>query len=467
MSTYEIQGIIDDGLINSVLESAEQESSLQVQDIISKGATARGLSLQEVAVLLQNQDPDMDKLLFQAASDVKENIYGNRIVLFTPLYISDYCVNDCLYCGYKTNNSSSHRKRLTDDEIKREVQSILELGHKRIALETGEDPVNCPIDYIVHAMDTIYKTEHKNNKIRRINVNIAATDVADYKKLKQAGIGTYILFQETYHRETYEKIHPTGPKSDYDYHLTAMDRAMEAGIDDVGLGALFGLYDYKYEVLSLLLHSQHLERKYGVGPHTISVPRLKSAENVSIDEFPYLVSDYDFKRIVAILRLAVPYTGIILSTREAADFREQVMRLGVSQISAGSCTGVGEYYRSELEGEPASQFEIADDRKPNEVVESLCKQGYIPSYCTACYRTNRTGEEFMDYAKQGKIQQLCLPNAILTFKEYLQDFAHESLRKHGEESIRSNVAKISDEQLRQETKEKLQLIEQGYRDLYF
>ncbi|NLO82272.1 MAG: [FeFe] hydrogenase H-cluster radical SAM maturase HydG [Clostridiales bacterium] len=456
---------INDEVIYDTLETGRNKTRDELELIIEKGRQARGLSLEETAALLQNECPELDEKLFRAAREVKDAIYGTRIVMFAPLYISNYCVNRCRYCGYKCTNKIE-RKRLTDDEIRREVELIINLGHKRIALEAGEDDRNCPIDYITHAMDVIYNTRVKNGHIRRINVNIAATTVENYRKLKEAGIGTYVLFQETYHRDSYAKYHPAGPKSDYDYHTTAMDRAMESGIDDVGLGVLFGLYDYRYEVLGLLLHAQHLEDKYGVGPHTISVPRLRPAEGVSLEEFPYLVSDYDFKRIVAILRLAVPYTGMILSTREAAGFREEVINLGISQISAGSCTDVGGYQLHE-QGGSKPQFELADHRTPLEVLKTLCRQGYLPSYCTACYRAGRTGERFMKYAKSGEIHNLCYPNAMLTFKEYLEDYADEELKELGNKTIEKNLANIPNDVMREKTIERLKRIENGERDLFF
>ena len=456
---------INDEVIYDTLETGRNKTRDELELIIEKGRQARGLSLEETAALLQNECPELDEKLYRAAREVKDAIYGTRIVMFAPLYISNYCVNRCRYCGYKCTNKIE-RKRLTDDEIRREVELIINLGHKRIALEAGEDDRNCPIDYITHAMDVIYNTRVKNGHIRRINVNIAATTVENYRKLKEAGIGTYVLFQETYHRDSYAKYHPAGPKSDYDYHTTAMDRAMESGIDDVGLGVLFGLYDYRYEVLGLLLHAQHLEDKYGVGPHTISVPRLRPAEGVSLEEFPYLVSDYDFKRIVAILRLAVPYTGMILSTREAAGFREEVINLGISQISAGSCTDVGGYQLHE-QGGSKPQFELADHRTPLEVLKTLCRQGYLPSYCTACYRAGRTGERFMKYAKSGEIHNLCYPNAMLTFKEYLEDYADEELKELGNKTIEKNLANIPNDVMREKTIERLKRIENGERDLFF
>lgn len=457
---------IKEELIEAMLASAQESSTSELEEIIEKGRAAGGLELWEAAALLQNDCPEIEKKLFKAAREIKDAIYGTRIVMFAPLYISNYCVNSCRYCGYSCG-SGMRRRKLGDGEIRREIEIIEDLGHKRIALEAGEDDSNCPIEYVLHAMDVIYKTTHKNGSIRRINVNIAATDTENYRKLKEAGIGTYILFQETYHRETYGKMHPAGPKSDYDFHTTAMDRAMEGGIDDVGIGALFGLYDYRFEVMGLLLHALHLEEKFGVGPHTISVPRLRPAASVALDKYPYLVSDRDFKRIVAILRLAVPYTGIILSTREEAGMREEVINLGVSQISAGSCTGVGGYQEREEGPNGYAQFEPADNRTPGEIIKTLCRQGYIPSYCTACYRSGRTGDRFMQFAKSGKIHNLCYPNAIMTFKEYLEDYADEELRTLGNEVIARNIGNIPNETMRTKTLERLKKIENGERDLFF
>ncbi len=455
---------IDEQLIYDILESSKGKSQEEIERIIDKARQAKGISIEEAAALLNNTNPLIEQKLFAAAREIKEIIYGKRIVMFAPLYVSNYCVNRCTYCGYKCT-SSIERRKLTDDEIIQEVERIIDLGHKRIALEAGEDDRNCPIDYILHAMDVIYNTKSKNGSIRRINVNIAATTVENYRKLKVAGIGTYILFQETYHRETYERLHPAGPKSSYDYHLTAMDRAMEGGIDDVGIGALFGLYDFKFEVLGLLLHGKHLEDKFGVGPHTISVPRLRPAHDVTIDNYSHLVSDEDFKRIVAILRLAVPYTGIILSTREEPSFREEVIKLGVSQISAGSSTGVGGYKAKE-ESKDTSQFAVADNRSPIEVIKSLCQQGYLPSFCTACYRAGRTGDRFMEFAKSGRIHDLCYPNAMMTFKEYIEDYGDEELKEMGNRAIQDNLCNIPDEKMRAETQNRLQRIEDGERDLF-
>lgn len=456
---------IDEARIWELLRAGSDKTEAEMEEIIEKGRKARGLEPDEVAALLQNTSPQLEKKLFEAARAVKDAIYGTRIVMFAPLYVSDYCVNSCKYCGYKCTNQFGRRK-LNDDEIRREVGIITSLGHKRIALEAGEDDRNCPIDYILHVMEVIYNTRPAYGRIRRINVNIAATTVENYRKLKQADIGTYILFQESYHRETYRNMHPAGPKSDFDYHTTAMDRAMEGGIDDVGLGVLFGLFDYKYEVMGMLLHARHLEEALGVGPHTLSVPRLRPAGGVTLEQFPHLVNDADFKRIVAILRLAVPYTGMILSTREEAVFREEVISIGISQVSAGSCTGVGGYQARE-DGGSKDQFEVADQRPPDEVLKSLCDQGYIPSFCTACYRAGRTGDRFMEFAKSGKIHNLCYPNAIMTFMEYLTDYADEELKAIGSRVIEKNLANIPSGTMREKTLERLEKIKAGERDLFF
>lgn len=464
MNNRQKADFIKDETIYSLLEDGRGKSYDEVKKIIEKGKSGIGLNLDEVATLLQITDFQLEKALYEAAATVKEEIYGKRIVIFAPLYVSNYCVNSCLYCGYKCSNAIE-RKRLTPEEIAKEIEIVVGMGHKRIALEAGEDPVNCSIDYITDTMKHIYSLKFNNGEIRRINVNIAATTVEDYKKLKEADVGTYILFQETYHRETYRRIHPSGPKGNYDYHTTAMDRAMEAGIDDVGIGALFGLYDYKYEVMGLMLHTKHLEKTFGVGPHTISVPRMRPANDVKLTDYPHLVSDADFKRIVAILRLAVPYTGIILSTREEPSFREEIMKLGVSQISAGSCTGVAGY-KAFVEGKANPQFEVADHRSPNEIIKSLCEQNYLPSYCTACYRAGRTGDRFMEFAKSKEIHNLCYPNAILTFKEYLEDYGDGSLLEIGNRTIEANLENIPNSKIKSNTIEKLKQIEAGERDLF-
>ena len=463
----QVADFIDEKAIEAILEQTRKTPIEELMDIIGKAERAEGLTPEEAAKLLNSEEPEVLQRMYQAAHKIKEKIYGKRVVIFAPLYISNYCVNTCKYCGYSLNNSIPRRK-LTMEDIIEEVKVLEAMGHKRIALEVGEDPSNCGIDYVVDAIKTIYSINFENGSIRRINVNIAATTVEEYKKLKSADIGTYILFQETYHRETYETMHPKGPKHDYDYHTTAFDRAMEAGIDDVGAGVLFGLYDYKFEVLALLFHSLHLEEKFGCGPHTMSVPRLKPAEGMNPADYPYMVNDADFKKIVAILRLTVPYTGIILSTRENAAIRDEVINYGVSQISAGSCTGVGGYkdeYSYEVPNKTA-QFTVEDHRSPDEIIQSLCRSGYIPSYCTACYRQGRVGDRFMQLAKSGNIQNICQPNAILTFEEYLQDYASEETKKLGEETIARQLEEIKNEKVKELTKERLEEIKKGKRDLY-
>ncbi|HOW53562.1 MAG TPA: [FeFe] hydrogenase H-cluster radical SAM maturase HydG [Syntrophorhabdaceae bacterium] len=459
---------INEAEIWNILEMAKGASVKEALDIIEKGREAKGLTPYETAVLLQSGDGELRRRLFEVSREVKEKIYGRRIVFFAPLYISNYCINNCTYCGYRRHNEIV-RRRLEPDEIEREVIALEAMGHKRIALEVGEDPKNCPIDYVLDAMRKIYSVKEKTGSIRRINVNIAATTVEDYRRLKEAGIGTYILFQETYHRETYGKVHPSGPKRDYDWHTMAMDRAMEAGIDDVGLGVLFGLYDHKFEVIALLLHSLHLEERFGVGCHTISVPRMRPAEGVSFETFPHLVNDDDFKRMVAVIRLAVPYTGMILSTREPQGYRDEVIALGISQISAGSCTGVGGYHKDIEKGEieAQGQFQVEDHRTTDEMLNNICRSGYLPSFCTACYRQGRTGDRFMALAKTGEIQNICQPNAILTFKEFLVDYASKETKKIGEAVIREHLCSIPNPKLREETEHRLKRIEEGERDLYF
>lgn len=451
--------------IISILEAQKNVTHTKIQFIIQKGATANGLTKEEVAALLVNEKKELDIQIFEAAKTVKKKVYGNRIVIFAPLYLSNYCVNNCLYCGYKKENKIKAIK-LTTEEIVNETKALLDMGHKRIAIEAGEDNNNCPIDYVIEAMNTIYSVRQNDSNIRRINVNIAATSIENYKRLKQAGTGTYILFQETYNKKVYEEMHPCGPKSDYNYHLTAMDRAIQAGLDDLGIGVLFGLYDYKYEVLASIFHKEHLESAYNIGPHTISVPRLKKATNFSADSSKWKISDYELKRIVAIYRLAVPYTGIILSTREPAELRRQLLEVGVSQISAGSCTGVGGYAASQ-NSKGSEQFNVSDHRTVNQTVLSLCEQGFIPSYCTACYRTGRTGDRFMEHAKSKDIHLFCLPNAILTFKEYLEDFAEPQLQKIGSEVINNSLKQIADKELQQEIIKRLKIIDEGKRDLFF
>ncbi|TEB16051.1 2-iminoacetate synthase [Pelotomaculum sp. FP] len=465
---------INEFLINQLLEETASIPDSEVESIIEKAKAAKGLTPREVAALIQLEDPELLQKMFAAALYIKEKIYGKRIVMFAPLYLSSYCVNGCVYCGFHST-SDAVRKKLSMEEIREEIEAMEELGHKRVMLDMGEDPKNAPIEYVTEAMKTIYDTMKDNGSIRRINVQIAATTVEDYQKLKAAGIGTYILFQETYHRETYAKMHPYGPKRDYDWHTTALDRAMEGGIDDVGMGALFGLYDYRFEVVALIFHALHLEEKFGVGPHTISFPRLRAAEDVDLSAFPYLVNDDQFKKIVAVFRLAVPYTGLIISTREKPGYRDEVIDLGISQMSAASCVGIGGYKKKleeikngiSLEEESTPQFEVEDTRTPDEILRHLCESGYIPSYCTACYRKGRTGDRFMPLAKSGEIQNVCQPNAILTFKEYLIDYAGPETREIGERTIQKHLEMIPDPRIKQMTISELKKIEEGTRDLYF
>lgn len=450
--------------IEDLLLEAENPDKAEIDEILFKAAQAKGLSHLEVAKLLQMDDPEQTKKMYQVAGKIKQAIYGNRIVMFAPLYLSDHCVNNCVYCGYKKHNNFP-RRRLSQSEISAEIKLLEQMGHKRIALEAGEDPVNCDINYILQSIDTIYHTESANGTIRRVNVNIAATSEENYRKLKAKNIGTYILFQETYHRPTYEKVHPNCLKGDYLNHLTAFDRAMQAGIDDVGGGVLFGLYDYRFEVLALMLHNQHLEGKFGAGFHTISVPRLKPAAGMDLRQFPYLVDDESFKKLVAIIRIAVPFTGIILSTRESAAMRKEVINYGVSQISAGSSTGVGGY-KSKTSGESIEQFDISDHRTPLQVLKELISDGFIPSYCTACYRQGRTGDRFMRLAKSGQIQNVCGPNALMTLMEFVQDYGDAELKRLAQELIEAEVAKIERTGVQKLVLSNLAKIKAGQRDLY-
>ena len=456
--------------IEATLAQARGEAGdpSRVQAILAKAATFSGLTHREAAVLLNVQDPDTLEAVYALARQIKEHIYGRRIVLFAPLYLSDHCVNRCTYCGYNHDHCIARRK-LTQDEVRAEIQVLQSMGHKRLALEAGEDPVNCPLDYILECIQTIYSLKLDNGAIRRVNVNIAATTVEDYRQLKDAGIGTYILFQETYHQPTYERVHPAGPKHDYAWHTEAHDRAMAGGIDDVGLGVLYGLYDWQYDTVAMLMHAEHLEAARGVGPHTLSVPRIRSAEGIDSAAFPYLVADADFKKLVAVLRLAVPYTGMILSTREPQGFREEVIAVGISQVSAGSCTGVGGYaHVGKLGFEDATaQFEPEDHRTPTEVLTGLIRDGYIPSYCTACYREGRTGDRFMQLAKTGQIANVCQANAILTLQEYLEDYADEPLRALGEQAIARELEAIPSDRTREKAREYLTRIRAGERDLRF
>ena len=408
-----------------------KDNSELMKQILEKAKERKGLNHREASVLLACEDEKINQEIYALAEQIKKDFYGNRIVMFAPLYLSNYCVNGCVYCPFHAKNGHIPRKKLTQEEIRREVIALQDMGHKRLALETGEDPVNCPIEYVLESIRTIYSIQHKNGAIRRVNVNIAATTVENYRRLKESGIGTYILFQETYHKESYEKLHPTGPKHDYAYHTEAMDRAMEAGIDDVGIGVLFGLERYRYEFAGLLMHGEHLEAVYGVGPHTISVPRIRRADDIDPGDFDHGIDDDTFAKLVACIRIAVPYTGMIISTRESRQCRERVLHLGISQISGGSRTSVGGYAEEEREEESSAQFDVSDNRTLDEVVNWLIKMGYIPSFCTACYREGRTGDRFMSLCKSGQIQNCCHPNALMTLKEYLEDYAAEDTRKVG------------------------------------
>ena len=418
-------------------------------------------------VLLDCDIEEKNQEIYALAEQIKKDFYGNRIVMFAPLYLSNYCINGCVYCPYHAKNKHISRKKLSQEEIRREVIALQDMGHKRLALETGEDPVHNPIEYVLESIKTIYSIKHKNGAIRRVNVNIAATTVENYRKLKEAGIGTYILFQETYHKESYEKLHPTGPKHDYAYHTEAMDRAMEGGIDDVGIGVLFGLELYRYEFAGLLMHAEHLEAAHGVGPHTISVPRIRRADDIDPDVFDNGIDDDTFAKIVACIRIAVPYTGMIISTRESAACRERVLHLGVSQISGGSKTSVGGYVEPEAEDDNSAQFDVSDNRSLDEVVNWLMRLGYIPSFCTACYREGRTGDRFMSLCKSGQIQNCCHPNALMTLKEYLMDYASEDTRKIGLELIEREIPNVPREKTREILERHLKEIEEGQRDFRF
>ena len=438
-----------------------------IDSILQKAEKRKGLSHREASVLLACEDEATIQRMYDLAEQIKKDFYGNRIVMFAPLYLSNYCVNGCVYCPYHAKNKHIARKKLTQEDIVREVTALQDMGHKRLAIEAGEDPVNNPIEYILESIKTIYSIKHKNGAIRRVNVNIAATTVENYRKLKEAGIGTYILFQETYHKESYEKLHPTGPKHNYAYHTEAMDRAMEGGIDDVGLGVLFGLELYKYEFAGLLMHAEHLEAVHGVGPHTISVPRIKRADDIDPSTFDNGIDDDTFAKICALIRISVPYTGMIISTRESKAVREKVIRLGVSQISGASRTSVGGYCEPEPEEDNSAQFDVSDNRTLDEVVHWLMDLGYIPSFCTACYREGRTGDRFMSLCKSGQIQNCCHPNALMTLKEYLMDYASPVTRQVGESLIRSELPNIPKEKVRQVCEDHLEKIEQGIRDFRF
>ena len=460
---------ISDAEIRETMAYAEAHKSDRplIASILKKARECRGLDHREAAVLLASDQPDFEEEMFALARDIKQRFYGNRIVMFAPLYLSNYCVNGCVYCPYHAKNKTIRRRKLTQDEIRREVIALQDMGHKRLALETGEDPVRNPIEYVLESIRTIYSIKHKNGAIRRVNVNIAATTVENYRKLKEAGIGTYILFQETYNRQNYEALHPTGPKHDYAYHTEAMDRAMTGGIDDVGIGVLFGLETYRYDFIGLLMHAEHLEARFGVGPHTISVPRLCPADDIDTADFANCVPDAVFHRIVAVLRIAVPYTGMIVSTRESPASRAKVLELGVSQLSGGSRTSVGGYVQEEKAGENSAQFDVSDRRSLDEVVAWLLDLGYIPSFCTACYREGRTGDRFMSLVKKGQIANCCLPNALLTLKEYLQDYASPATRQKGEAMIARLLETVPGEKVRGNARRYLEAIGEGQRDFRF
>ncbi len=438
-----------------------------IDQILDKARLRKGLDHREASVLLACELEDKTQELYALAEQIKKDFYGNRIVMFAPLYLSNYCVNGCLYCPYHAKNKTIARKKLTQEEIRAEVIALQDMGHKRLAIEAGEDPVHNPIEYILESIQTIYSVQHKNGAIRRVNVNIAATTPEEYKMLKQAGIGTYILFQETYHKESYQHLHPTGPKSDYAYHTEAHDRAMAAGIDDVGLGVLFGLEMYRYEFAGLLMHAEHLEAVFGVGPHTISVPRVCPADDIDPDEFDNGISDDTFAKLVACIRVAVPYTGMIVSTRESQKSRERVLHLGISQISGGSRTSVGGYEHEETPEENSAQFDVSDRRTLDQVVKWLMDMEYIPSFCTACYREGRTGDRFMSLCKSGQIQNCCHPNALMTLKEYLVDYASPETRQVGEALIQKELVNIPNQKVRDIVLQRLSLIETGQRDFRF
>ena len=455
--------------IEATLKYADENKNNRelIDQILEKAKDGKGVTHREDLVLLDCELEDENEKIYKLAKEIKERFYGRRIVMFAPLYLSNYCVNGCVYCPYHYKNKHICRKKLTQEEIKNEVIALQDMGHKRLAIEAGEDPVNNPIEYILESIKTIYSIKHKNGAIRRVNVNIAATTVENYRKLKEAGIGTYILFQETYHKENYEKLHPTGPKHDYAYHTEAMDRAMEGGIDDVGLGVLFGLNMYRYDFTGIIMHAEHLEAAHGVGPHTISVPRICPAEDIDPSEFTNAISDDIFAKIVAVIRIAVPYTGMIVSTRESQKSRKRVLDLGISQISGASRTSVGGYCEPEPEEENSAQFDISDNRTLDEVVNWLLSLGYIPSFCTACYREGRTGDRFMTLLKSGQIVNCCQPNALMTLKEYLEDYASEDTQKKGEAVIKEELERITNPKVKSIAAEYLKELHDGKRDFRF
>ena len=460
---------ISDSEIRDTMLYAQENSANRalVKEILHKARECKGLSHREAAVLLECNQPDLIEEMFELAREIKHKFYGNRIVMFAPLYLSNYCINGCVYCPYHGKNKTIRRKKLSQEEIRQEVIALQDMGHKRLALEAGEHPVHNPIEYILESIKTIYSIKHKNGAIRRVNVNIAATTVENYRRLRDAGIGTYILFQETYNKTNYEALHPTGPKSDYAYHTEAMDRAMQGGIDDVGIGVLFGLETYRYDFIGLLMHAEHLEATYGVGPHTISVPRLCMADDIDTADFKNAVPDEVFYRIVAIIRIAVPYTGMIISTRESQQSRARLLELGISQISGGSRTSVGGYVNEETPEENSAQFDVADHRTLDEIVEWLLDLNHIPSFCTACDREGRPGDRFMSLLKNGQIANCCLPNALLTLKEYLKDYASPQVREKGEAMIKRLLQSVPNEKARATADKYLNAIDDGKRDFRF
>ena len=466
-SSTHAEEFIDHAEILETLEEASRESKNRerVLQILNKAANLKGLTHREAAILMDCEDPELEERIYALASEIKHRFYGNRIVLFAPLYLSNYCINGCVYCPYHAKNRTIPRRKLSQAEIEEEVRALIRIGHKRLAVEAGEDPVHNPLEYILDSIRTIYSVNEGGNSIRRVNVNIAATDVDSYRKLKAAGIGTYILFQETYNKEQYQKLHPTGPKSNYAWHTEAMDRAQEGGCDDVGIGVLFGLSGYRYELAGILMHAEHLEARWGVGPHTISVPRICPADGVSPDDFDAL-PDAIFRKLVAVLRVAVPYTGMIVSTRESVRMREQLLHCGISQISGGSRTSVGGYTTEERHDETA-QFDVSDTRPLDDVVRWLLLNDHIPSFCTACYREGRTGDRFMSLCRSGKISLCCTPNALMTLKEYLCDYASPATRQAGEALIARSINDVPEGRVREVTLQRLRQIEEGARDFRF
>ena len=471
---YDVKACDAEAFINheEIMESlafAQQNRNNRalITEILDRASDARGLTHREAALLLECELPDLNLRIRELAKRIKQKIYGNRIVMFAPLYLSNYCINGCTYCPYHAKNKTIGRRKLTQEEIRREVIALQDMGHKRLAIELGEHPTMNPLEYLLESIETIYGIHHKNGAIRRVNVNIAATTVENYRRLKDAGIGTYILFQETYHKPSYEELHPTGPKSNYDYHTTAMDRAMQAGIDDVGIGVLYGLNTYRYDFVGLLMHAEHLEAAYGCGPHTISVPRICPADDIDTTTFSNVVPDAVFEKSVAVLRIAVPYTGMIVSTRESSATRARVLELGVSQLSGGSRTSVGGYEEEDLPAENTEQFDVSDRRTLDQVVSWLIEMGYVPSFCTACYREGRTGDRFMALAKSGQIVNCCHPNALMTLKEYLQDYASPETRAKGEQLIEREMLLVNNDAIRRRAVENLKAIANGERDFRF